>query len=112
MEFQNFERIRMLIREAIEHLNEMGRQDGQALVPVFVDARNLLKNAYPSRSAKILILSAANQRIASIEKSTKSWNSSGNRVKSTEIFHLVRLRQICGEISNLIMDEIDHSRNR
>ena len=42
MEFKHFDQIRSLIREAIEHLNNMGRQDGKQLVPVFVDARKLL----------------------------------------------------------------------
>jgi len=112
MEFKHFDQIRSLIREAIEHLNNMGRQDGKQLVPVFVDARKLLETAYPSRNAKILLLSAANQRITSAEKSAKSWNRIGQRGNTSDVFHIVRFRQICEEISNLLDDEMDHSRLR
>ena len=110
MEFRQFERVRLLVNEALDHLAKFGRQDELALIPVFMDAAEALQARSNNRSGTILLINATNRRIARAEKQTISWIIGDQNVNTDEMSHLVRLRLICAEILNLLNDGLEEIR--
>jgi hypothetical protein len=112
MDIPNREKIIRLIREAIQHILALGRQDELALLPVFKDTLTVFDVAPYNRSSRLLLLSAANQHITKAEKKTVSTIIGDLDFSINEMSHLVRIRLICAELVNLINQGLEEVRSR
>ena len=111
MELRHFDRVRLLVQEAIDHLTALGSHDELALIPVFIDTAQSLEIRANNRSSAILLIHAANRRIACAEKQTIARIIGDQDVSMNEMSHLVRVRLICAEISNLLDDGLEEIRH-
>lgn len=114
MKPENYDRMSLLIQEAMRRLTEMDPRYELALQPAFNNALDILSTSAGSLSQQGLLLSAAQRPILEAEKKVGDSLIHDPDVSIDENTHLARIKSICFELRQLMRksQEITKSNNR
>ncbi len=91
-----------LLREAVLRTSQIGEPYKKDLVADFVLAQETLQNMPGSKSQQALVISATRTLITQGEKKTIALIVGDDPITGQQMSHLVRVRFICAELSNLL----------
>ncbi len=106
-EFPNQENVQLLLDEAVEQSEQLGKPYDSALKPDFVQAQETLESVPEVQSQLALILSAARLLITKVEKKTVGLIIGDDPITGRQMSHLVRIRLICAELINLLTSSLE-----
>jgi hypothetical protein len=105
-DFPKQERVSSLVQEAVKRIPYLDDNYNANLTQEFSKVQSLLDTEPSASSQKALLLGLARHHIARAEKYTVRQIVDNGSINVDEMSHLVRVRLICAELSNLFAQSL------